>query len=248
MKKIVLSFSLLALVLTGTISCSSDDNSSEQQQLKTLVLTSVNGTEATVNDEVTFVVTVGTSVIEGAKIEVNGKEVTNPFTFAEVGTYKVVAKKDGYNKSNEIEITIKADTAEDGRSIVGTWIPTNVIVTALGSEVVNMPYPAKENCEDDTLLFNSNQTVKFNYHSETCDLQTTGAAWSINEAGTILNLNLFGQAMTVNVITNNASKLIIKAKGNQFEALIPILVPDLAGNITPEMLGLAEVQLELNKQ
>lgn len=68
MKKIVLSFSLLALVLTGTISCSSDDNSSEQQQLKTLVLTSVNGTEATVNDEVTFVVTVGTSVIEGAKM------------------------------------------------------------------------------------------------------------------------------------------------------------------------------------
>ncbi|QQU03441.1 lipocalin family protein [Myroides odoratus] len=321
MKKIVLTFSLLALVMTGTVSCSSDDNSSEQQQFKTLVLASVNGTDVTVNEEVAFVVTVGTEVIEGAKIEVDGKAATNPYTFDKAGTYKVVAKKDGYNKSNEItiivsevgiarvlkleanktSITVGEDisfavkegeetitdaelfientkitsphtftqegeyyviakkqgfvdsnrvkitvaAAVDERPIVGTWIPVHVKVDALGSTVADMAYPKKENCADDTLIFNSNQTVKFDYHEDNCELKTTGANWSIS--GNVLTMTLFGQSMIVNVVENTATKLVIKAKGDQFEALIPILVPDLAGSIPPALLALAEVQLELKK-
>lgn len=396
MKKIVLTFSLLALVMTGTVSCSSDDNSSEQQQLKTLVLASANGTDVTVNEEVAFVVTVGTEVIEDATIEVDGKAAKNPYTFDKAGTYKVVAKKNGYNASNEITITVSevgiarvlkleanktsitvgedvsfavkegeeiiagadlfiedtkitspyvftqageyhiiakkqgyadsnrvtitvtgiektlklvADrenveagdrvtfvvkegtevvsgaelfigetrisspyqfteegvyeviakkqgyldsnhvtitvTAVDARPIVGTWIPVHVKVDALGSTVADMAYPKKENCADDTLTFNSNQTVKFDYHEDNCELKTTGANWSIS--GNILTMTLFGQSMTVNVVENTATKLVIKAKGNQFAALIPILVPDLAGSIPPALLALADVQLELNK-
>ncbi|WP_410879131.1 lipocalin family protein [Myroides sp. DW712] len=321
MKKLVLTFSLAALVLAGTVSCSSDDNSSEQQQKQTLVLASVNGTDVTVNEEVTFVVTVGTEVVEGVQIEVNGKAVKNPHVFDEGGTYKVVAKKNGYNQSNEITITVSEvgiakqlnleasrstvtvgetvtftitdgveavtgaelfidDTkitspytfAEEGefhviakkqgyatsnrvtitveavvddRPIVGTWIPVHVKVDALGMTVADMAYPKKENCDDDTLAFNSDQTVKFDYHEENCDLKTTGADWSIN--GSVLTMTLFGQAMTVDVVENSATKLVIKAKGTQFEALIPILVPDLASSIPPTLLGLADVQLELKK-
>ena len=319
MKKVVLTFSLAALVLAGTVSCSSDDNSSEQQQKQTLVLASANGTDVTVNEEVIFVVTVGTEVIKDVQIEVNGKAAKNPYAFTEAGTYKVVAKKNGYNASNEIiitvsevgiakmmtlvvdhdtisvgeavaftvtegdqavtgaelfmgdtkitspytftqageftviakkqgyvdsnRVTIKVKEVVDERPIVGTWIPVNVVVTG----VVDMPYPKKENCEDDTLTFNSNQTVKFDYHDDSCAVESTGATWSLNEAGTVLNMSLFGQTMTVDVVTNSASKLIIKAKGDQFAALIPILVPDLAGSIPPEFLALVTVQLELNK-
>lgn len=398
MKKIVLTFSLAALVLTGTISCSSDDNSSEQQQKQTLVLASANGTDVTVNEEVTFVVTVGTEVIKDVQIEVNGKKVTNPHFFTEAGTYKVVAKKNGYNTSNELTITVSevgiakmmtltadqdkitvgeavtftvkegdevltgadfymentkisnpftftqegefiviakkagyADSnrvtirvkgiektlklaadrenvsagdrvtftvtegtevvpgaelfigearissphqfteagvyeviakkqgyldsnhltitvaAVDARPIVGTWIPMHVKVDAFGSTVADMPYPKKENCADDTLTFNSNQTVKFDYHEENCTIQSTGANWSINPAGSVLTMNLFGQSMTVNVVENTATKLVIKAKGDQFAALIPILVPDLAGSLPPALLALTDVQLELKK-
>ena len=246
MKKFFLSFSLLALVLAGTVSCSSDDNSSEKQQYKTLVLTPINGTDVTVNEAVTFVVTVGTEVIEDAQLEVDGKPASNPFTFTAAGTYKVVAKKQGFTDSNSV--TIKVEAAQESNAIVGTWIPAQVKVNAMGTTIADMPYPKKEDCQEDTLKFNSDLTVKFDYHSETCEVQSTGASWSLNAAGTVLTMSLFEQSMTVDVVTNTASKLIIKAKGDQFAALIPILVPELAGSITPPMLALTDVQLELNKQ
>lgn len=321
MKKIILTFSLAALVLTGTISCSSDDNSSEQKQKQTLVLASTNGTDVTVNEEITFVVTVGTEVINDVQIEVNGKSVKNPYAFTVAGIYKVVAKKSGYNQSNEIiitvseggvakqlnleasrstvtvgetvtftvtdgveavtgaelfiddtkisspytfaeegefhviakkqgyatsnRVTITVEAVVDERPIVGKWIPVHVKVDAFGSTVADMEYPKKQNCAHDTLVFNSDDTVKFNYHEENCDLKSTGANWSIN--GSILTMTLFGQSMTVNVVENTATRLVINAKGNQFEALIPILVPDLAGTIPPAMLALVDVQLELKK-
>lgn len=318
----MLSFSLLALVLTGTVSCSSDDNSSEKQKMQTLELSSLNGTNVEVNASVTFTVAIGTTAVEDAHIYVNGKQSTNPFTFTEVGSYKVVAKKEGYNDSNEITITVTeagntktlvleasksnvavdeqvAFTVKDGENtvtdadlyigstkistpyifttageyqvvakkqgfqdsnivtitveeaadtgVIGTWIPVNVKVTIFG-EVMDMPYPKQEDCDDDTLTFKNNQTVTFEYHDESCVVNSTGAAWSINEAGSVLNLNLFDQAMTVNVISNDATTLVFGAKGDQFEALIPILVPELASSIPSGMLGMIDVQLELNKQ
>ena len=246
MKKVILSFSLLALVLAGTVSCGSDDNSSEQQQLKTLVLASLNGTDVTVNSEVTFVVTVGTEVIEGAQIEVNGKPATNPFTFAETGTYKVVAKKDGYNKSNEITMEVKKAVADI--SLVNTWVPIHVNVSLPMGDPISMPYPKKENCEDDTLIFDNSATVKFNYHDDSCVVSTTGTTWSFNESTKVLTFTLFDQVMKVNVTSLTADKFTIKAKGDQFAALIPILVPDLASSLPPAMLALVEVELQFDKQ
>ncbi|MBB1139414.1 hypothetical protein [Myroides sp. WP-1] len=246
MKKIFLSFSLLALVLTGTVSCSSDDNSTEQKHTQTLELKSLKGNTVNVDEEVTFMIAVGTTAIEGAQLYVNGKDATNPFKFTEMGTFKVVAKKEGYKESNELTIEVKKAVADI--SLVNTWVPTHVNVNIPMADPIAMPYPKKENCEDDTLVFDDAATVKFNYHDDSCAVSTTGTTWSFNEATKVLTFTLFDQVMNVNVTSLTADKFTIKAKGDQFAALIPILVPDLASSLPPAMLALIEVELQFDRQ
>ncbi|MGG5508226.1 MULTISPECIES: hypothetical protein [unclassified Myroides] len=246
MKKTLLSFSLLALVLSGTVSCSSDDNSTEQNHSQTLELKSLKGNTVDQNEEVTFMIAVGTTAIEGAQLYVNGTESTNPFKFTETGTFKVVAKKEGYKNSNELTIEVKK--AAETISLVHTWVPTHVNVSLPMGEPIAMPYPKKENCEDDTLVFDDASMVNFNYHDDSCAVSTTGTTWSFNESTNILTFTLFDQEMKVNVTSLTVDKFTIKAKGDQFAALIPILVPDLASSLPPAMLALVEVELQFNKQ
>ncbi|MBB1149272.1 hypothetical protein H4K35_03840 [Myroides sp. NP-2] len=244
MRKIVLSFSLLALVLTGTVSCSSDDNSSEQHRKKTLELTILKGNTVAVNEEVSFTVAVGGTTVEGSLIYVDGKQVANPYIFTTAGTYKVVAKKEGYNDSNEITVQVKQAAA----SIRKTWIPVHVNVVMPAGDPIAMAYPKNPDCDDDTLVFNDGEQVSFNFHDESCAVSTTGSHWSFNAATNLLTFTLFDQEMKVNVTTLTEDKLVIKAKGDQFAALIPILVPDLAAGLPPALLALIEVELEFNAQ
>ncbi|WP_413510943.1 lipocalin family protein [Myroides odoratus] len=246
MKKILLAFGLMTLVLTGTVACSSDDNNSEQHQ-QTLVLASTIGTTVPLNEEVAFVVSVGTEVIEGTQIYVNGKQGKNPFKFTEKGEYKVIAKKGGYKDSNELTITVLESMVADN-PIQGTWIPAHVNVSLPVGEPINMPYPNKENCETDTLVFDDGYSVKFNFHDASCAVSTTGSTWAFDATANVLNFTLFDQEMKVNVTSLTADKLVIKAKGDQFAALIPILVPDLASSLPPAMLALIEVELQFNRQ
>lgn len=240
----MLSFSLLALVLTGTVSCSSDDNSSEKKQMQTLELKTLKGNTVTVNEEVAFVVAVGSTTVEGSLIYVDGKQVTNPFTFTTAGTYKVVAKKEGYNDSNEITINVEQAAV----SIRKTWVPVHVNVGMPAGDPISMPYPKQENCDDDTLVFNDTEQVRFNLHDESCAVTTTGSSWALNSATNQLTFTLFDQEMKVNVATLTEDKLVIKAKGDQFAALIPILVPDLATGLPPALLAMIEVELEFKVQ
>lgn len=246
MKKILLAFSLMTLVLTGTVACSSDDNSSEQHQ-QTLVVTPVIGTTVPLNTEVEFVVSVGTEVVSGAQIYVDGKQGKNPFKFTEKGVHKVIAKKAGYNDSGEISITVLESMVADN-PIQGIWVPANVKVVVPATEPIEMAYPNKENCNSDTLSFDDGYSVKFNFHDDSCAVSTTGTTWAFDATAGILTFTLFQQEMTVKVTTLTAEKLVIKAKGDQFAALIPILAPDLASNLPPAMLALIEVELQFDRQ
>lgn len=248
MKKILISLSLLSFVLIGTVSCSSDDNSNkkEKDNQKPLVLTT-DALQVKINEEVTFSVTVGTDRIEGTQIYINGKVGANPFKFDQPGVYNVVAKKEGYKDSNELKITV-VKGAEETEGIVGTWIPMHVNVTIPMSEPISMPYPKQKDCNDDTLTFDLGNSVNFKFHDESCKVTTTGTSWSLNEKTNMLSFTLFDEKMEVKVVTNTKDKLVIKAKGNQFAPLIPILVPDLAASLPPALLGLIEVELQFNKQ
>lgn len=246
MKKVILSLSLLTLVLTGTVSCSSDDNSTEQHQ-QTLVVTSSIGTTVPLHTTVSFVVTVGSDVVTDAQIFIDGKLGSNPFTFTEKGEHIVTAKKEGYLMSNAITITVLESMVANAE-IQGTWVPVVAHITIPMAGSQTMPYPHKKNCDDDTLVFDDGYSTQFNFHDDSCTVSSTGSTWAYDATAGVLNLVLFDQELSAQVTSLTKEKLVIKAKGDQFAALIPIIAPELAESLTPAVLALVEVELQFDKQ
>ncbi len=245
MRKLFISLSLMTLTLSGIVSCSSDDSNKEKKQLKTMVLT-VNSTTVEENDQVTFTVLVGQELVEGVEIYIDGKLGTNPFIFDKMGSYKVIAKKEGYYDSNELLIKV-TKAVEVNSPIIGKWIPTEVTVNIPMSESLVMPYPNQEDCDEDNLTFSNDNQVKFIIHDENCEVSSTGTSWVYNESTNKLTFTLFDQQMVVSVVSNTTDKLVIKAMGDQFAPLIPIFAPDLATDLPPAILALIEVQLKFKK-
>ncbi len=88
-------------------SCSSDDSKGGEDPVKQLVL-QVEGGQTTVleNTAVQFKITEDGKAID-AQLFSNDNPITNPYTFTTEGTYKVVAKKEGYKESNSITIKVR---------------------------------------------------------------------------------------------------------------------------------------------
>lgn len=103
-------FFLITNGLVGILLISACSKSGVKPKEKTLplLLLTASATEITVGDEVTF-----SSTSEGENIDADiyiGSQKINSskHTFADVGTYLAVAKKEGYTDSKEAEITVKA--------------------------------------------------------------------------------------------------------------------------------------------
>lgn len=240
MKKYLYSLSIIALVAFGT-SCSSDDssNGTEQTSPKSLEL-SADVSNVFVGDKVNFTITDGTKTVD-AELYKDNKLVQNPVEFNEAGKFAIVAKS-GLTVSNVMIIDV-----QNVSSIVGSWVPTNVYV-GLPTSPLDMPYPHKEGCDQDVLTFDKSNTVVFNLHSETCEITPTGTSWQLDAGTKMLSFNLFGQDMKVEVKSSTDKELVIKAKGDQFAALIPILMPDIGNSLPTSLLSLIQIELSFEKK
>jgi hypothetical protein len=111
---------LLSLIFSATLltSCSSSDDSKNNggpdddnnpPSSKQLSLTT-NATTVIVNEEVAFYVKMNNENVEGATILINDQAIEGTkHIFAETGEYKVIAKKEGLESSNEIKINVVED-------------------------------------------------------------------------------------------------------------------------------------------
>jgi len=129
MKKLLLFLVMASFAVLGT-ACSSDD--SESGSNKVLALFSdadedgiVQGTTV----EFTAMIEKGGDVVvieEGVSFFVGSTEVKNPYTFNEVGEFKVVAKKKGYKESNTLIIKVIEG------NIVGPGDKGKLIISVVG--------------------------------------------------------------------------------------------------------------------
>lgn len=244
MRKIILSLSLIAIVALGT-ACSSDDNSGpkEQNNTKTLVL-AASSVSVTVDEEVQFTVTDGSNSV-AADIYLNETVVGNSMKFNSPGEFKFVAKKAGYKDSNIITVIVSG--LEETSMIIGSWVPQNVLVTLPMASPMDIPYPHQADCDKDILTFKKEKIVEFNVHNELCEATPTGTNWELNEATSMLKFSLFGQEMNVKVEKNTENELVVSAKADQFQALIPILIPDMDMDQLGPVLPMIDIQLKLTK-
>lgn len=244
MKKILVSLSLIVLVTLGT-SCSSDDNSNPKEitNEKTLVL-SASAYSIQVGKEVAFTTTDGTSSVD-AQVYLANEPIHNSMVFNTVGKFEIIAKKTGYTDSNVITIDVVAET----NKLVGSWIPMNVEVKMPLSDPMQVPYPHQEACDQDLLTFEQDTKVSFAVHNESCETSITGTTWEFDEKTNMLKFNLYGQDMNVKVLpSSDANSLTVTAKGDQFAALIPILIPDMDMTILLPLLPMIEIELNLEKK
>lgn len=244
MKKIFVSLSLIALITFGT-SCSSDDSSDSKEitNEKTLVL-SASAYSIQVGKEVAFTVTDGTSAVD-AQVYLADKPISSPMVFNTVGKFQIIAKKAGYKDSSVITIDVVAET----NKLVGSWIPMNVDVKMPMGDPMQVPYPHQEACDKDVLAFEKDNKVVFAVHNELCEISNTGTTWNFDEKTNTLKFNLYGQDMTVKVLpSSDANNLIVTAKGNQFEALIPVLIPDIDITVLKPLLPMIDIELKLTKK
>lgn len=107
-------------------------------ETKTLVL-SPDKLEVFVGGEVKFSVTDGEAAVSGVKItEVGGSALTgDTWKAAKVGTFKFVAEKEGYGKSNEVSVVVAEDTK-----------PNKLIMTIVNLNELNEGTPIEVEVKD----------------------------------------------------------------------------------------------------
>lgn len=110
MKKVILFF-ITSLFL---MSCSNDDNASVEANTEQALYLISEKTSIFLNDSLFFTVKNAEAEIIEADIYVDGVKASNPFVFDKEGVFKVVAKMQGVNDSNTVEIVVGAKELQLG--------------------------------------------------------------------------------------------------------------------------------------
>jgi len=132
MKKLFMFLAVAGLATFGA-SCSSSDDNDGGEKKKDLVLS--GKTDVKEGDAVTFTVKVGDKAEAGTDLYVAGEKVSNPYTFAKVGEFKVQAKKNGFNDSNVLTVKVsEKDIVGPGKKSLKLSVDKTAI--KLGEEVV----------------------------------------------------------------------------------------------------------------
>lgn len=131
MKKLILFFIMASLAVLGTACSSDDSNGGGHKELALLSDANADGIVQGTTVEFTVMAGEGDDVVEveeGVSFYVNETEVKNPYTFKELGEFKVVAKKNGYKESNTLIIkVIEGD-------IVGPGDKEKLVLSVVGGE------------------------------------------------------------------------------------------------------------------
>src|SRR5699024_2792508 len=94
------------LSLCVLVSCSKDDNKTLEQEQVQLIL-NASSTSIEVGKEVSFEVTAEGNPISGVQVWVDGTLISGPtHTFATIGIYQVIAKKEGYLDSDPLSLEV----------------------------------------------------------------------------------------------------------------------------------------------
>ncbi|MTG99077.1 hypothetical protein GJV76_13195 [Myroides sp. BIT-d1] len=105
MKKIFM-FIFVATLATFGISCSSDDNSTDDKKEEKQLVLKADKLEVKVGEAVNFSAELDNKKIDGVKILINDQPGSLKHVFKEAGTFKVVATKAGYRNSNPINVVV----------------------------------------------------------------------------------------------------------------------------------------------
>ena len=113
----------LIFVMLMIIGCTSDDNSKISEPItpepssNTLKLSS-DIKNTSVGTETTFYITNDKKRSVEAQLFIGETEITSPYVFNEVGSFNVVAKKEGYTDSNILEINVSEEKFEQLNLVV----------------------------------------------------------------------------------------------------------------------------------
>lgn len=128
--------------------------------------------------------------------------------------------------------------------LLGKWIPEMAYVDAIGTQLEEV-YPHQAACEKDFLEIDEVETT-FAYHDATCEIERFTDVYETD--GDTISFNLMGSYVELEIVDNTEDTLRLKGTGEDFEALIPLLFPELVDSIPPGVLGLVTVELELSKE
>lgn len=100
-------FAVLAvfILIASVISCSKSSNPASPITTKQLALTA-SKTVVNEGEAVEFSIKVSDQILTDALLFIDQQKISNPFVFTKAGSYKVIAKKENYNSSNEILIEV----------------------------------------------------------------------------------------------------------------------------------------------
>lgn len=157
------------------------------------------------------------------------------------GKVDVPGTPDGNSNNEENPDTDQEE--EEANLIIGKWFPSNIKVSAMASDLVDLPYPHKDTCDKDFLVFEKSMDAAFTYHDDVCDVQTQGQKWTQDKD--MLKFNLLGSDIEVKIIENTDKVLVVSGNGKQFENLIDLFLPD--ANIPPILLATTTLELSFNK-
>lgn len=167
MKKLFMFLAVAGLATFGASCSSSDDNGGDDK--KTLTL-SADKTSVKVDETVTFTVSE-----KDAELYVEGKKISSNSTkFDKEGSYKVVAKKNGFNDSNVVTIKVIKDgtPGEPGdnekETLKLTILPTEV---TLGNAVSFVVYEGTTDVSSSAKIFVNGSEI-------------TGASYTATAVGT----------------------------------------------------------------
>lgn len=149
----------------------------------------------------------------------------------------------GLGSCSSDDDTIITDPEEEN-ILLGKWIPELAYVDALG-ENLEEAYPHQASCEKDYLEIEEVETT-FAYHNTSCETDSFTDVYEVNDD--VITFNLMGSVVSLEIVDNTEETLRLKGTGEDFEALIPLLFPDLVDSIPPGVLGLVTVELELSKE
>lgn len=144
MKKFVILFVAMAM----SIGCSNDDNNLEEIVVKDLVL-SMNNKEVYVGDEVLFTVLDKEGEKVDASIYVGNTLVKNPVIFDKVGDFTIVAKKEGFENSNLLKVSVKDKIVELSQLVLSA----SDVALKIG-EQVSFTITANDVIVKDALIYN----------------------------------------------------------------------------------------------
>lgn len=165
------------------------------------------------------------------------------FSFTLLASFSLFFACSSDDNSSRVEDVIEDEY--EYHPLFGNWFPTTINASALTLGDFEENYPHQENCEADYLRITETETI-FNYHDEDCNLEYYSSPYEFNND--VLNFNFMGYDISLSIVKQTPSELILAGSGADLAPLIPVLLPEYADMIPESLLHLVEIKLSLVRE